>query len=328
MKHPWDVDAEAFDSFLGHYGLSGTFAQLSQEWMTRFFGYQDAFCAARAKPTFPNGNNPVENSIKEMNVPDGEYQDAKAISKRLKAIPVKTFLRINTGRAFISAEVPLGELCHEAAEAIDTLERLLENEQALRLKTEQPVELSQKDRDGLALIVRQAQGCLSDAVFTKNGGLLSHEYYRSTNVALHKVVAYLEITPKRKSGWVLIDDNAKQGQPVILGGYVHGEWQVMNDDWYSDRVMSDWREWPGLFDAPPTHYMAMATPPKAVSYTRGEYWNIEKMAHNGRWVLWDKKEGFMDAVQTFDSEDEAEGWAFAMDYEGAKDTTEIEGNSK
>lgn len=57
-------------------------------------------------------------------------------------------------------------------------------------------------------------------------------------------------------------------------------------------------------------------PPKAADYRRGVYWNIEQMP-NGRWVLWDKKEGFMDAVQTFDTQDEAEGWAEAMDYEGA-----------
>ena len=69
---------------------------------------------------------------------------------------------------------------------------------------------------------------------------------------------------ERESGcpWLPIDDAAKKGQTVILGGYVCGEWMVTQDDWYSDRVMSDWREWPGLFDEPPTHYMAFPKPPE------------------------------------------------------------------
>ena len=36
----------------------------------------------------------------------------------LRAIPPNAFLRVNSERAFFSAEVPVGELCHEAANAL------------------------------------------------------------------------------------------------------------------------------------------------------------------------------------------------------------------
>jgi hypothetical protein len=65
--------------------------------------------------------------------------------------------------------------------------------------------------------------------------------------------------------------------------------------------------------------MEKAMPRKPVDYSRGKYWNIEQMP-NGRWVLWDKRDGFMDAVQTFDTEEEAEDWADAMDYQPAADS--------
>jgi len=45
-----------------------------------------------------------------------------SICSRLNAVPEKTFLRLPTGCAFISAELPIGELCHEAAAYIVQLE--------------------------------------------------------------------------------------------------------------------------------------------------------------------------------------------------------------
>lgn len=77
--------------------------------------------------------------------------------------------------------------------------------------------------------------------------------------------------PAREIGtqWKLIDDSAKQGETVIIAGYVHGEWTVMQDDWYEDRVMADWREWPGVMNGEPTHYMAMPTPPEPTTEIEG-----------------------------------------------------------
>ena len=70
--------------------------------------------------------------------------------------------------------------------------------------------------------------------------------------------------------WLPIDDAAKQGQEVLLGGWVNGEWVVMRDDWYVDREMADWREWPAYNDEPPTHYLACPTPPEQHSNGGGE----------------------------------------------------------
>jgi hypothetical protein len=44
------------------------------------------------------------------------------VIRRLKAVPAKSFLRIPTGTPLISAELPIGELCHEAATALELLE--------------------------------------------------------------------------------------------------------------------------------------------------------------------------------------------------------------
>lgn len=77
-----------------------------------------------------------------------------------------------------------------------------------------------------------------------------------------KALTAYRSAPKREPGWLPLDDDAKQGQTVILAGYVHGEWTVMQDDWYSDREMSGWREWPGVMEGEPTHYMDMPKPPK------------------------------------------------------------------
>jgi hypothetical protein len=61
------------------------------------------------------------------------------------------------------------------------------------------------------------------------------------------------------SGWMPIDDAAKQGQDVLLAvidadGDVIG---VTKDYWYADRQMADWELWSECFDVPPTHYMPM-----------------------------------------------------------------------
>jgi hypothetical protein len=40
---------------------------------------------------------------------------------RLKAVPTKAFLRLPTRQPFISAELPIGELCQEAATALDLM---------------------------------------------------------------------------------------------------------------------------------------------------------------------------------------------------------------
>lgn len=65
------------------------------------------------------------------------------------------------------------------------------------------------------------------------------------------------------AGWQPIETVPKDGTEVLLGAYVDGgEWAVLRDDWYQDREMADWREWPGLFEEAPTHWILLPPAPK------------------------------------------------------------------